>query len=288
MFGYVRTDLPNLYVKDTILYKACYCGLCKSIGRSCGQRGRLLLNYDLSFLSAFAHNVTGKDIDIKRQRCVIHPITKRPVAVPDELSERIARLTIILAYYKLTDDIIDTGKGRARRAFFKKAYARAKKVEPVLDGIVRRSYDELLQAEKTCETSTDKIADPFGKMMREAVAEILGEYYSESIGEFSYNLGKWIYLIDAADDFDKDKKRKNFNVFANMFADIENKDRLLKEKGEELREIFGIVLSGVYNGAKGIKYKFNHDLTDNIIYKGLFEQTKSILEGKRCKNTIKY
>ena len=57
MFGYVKTDLPNMYVKDTVLYKAMYCGLCKGIGKVCGQKGRLALNYDLTFLSVFVHNI---------------------------------------------------------------------------------------------------------------------------------------------------------------------------------------------------------------------------------------
>ena len=34
MFGYVRYDLPNLYIKDMMLYKAMYCGLCKGIAQS--------------------------------------------------------------------------------------------------------------------------------------------------------------------------------------------------------------------------------------------------------------
>ena len=34
--------------------------------------------------------------------------------------------------------------------------------------------------------------------------------------EFGYQLGRWIYLIDAADDLEKDIKRNNFNPFKNM------------------------------------------------------------------------
>ena len=67
MFGYIRTDPAYLYGKDDILYRAFYCGLCKSIGKSCGQRARFALNYDLTFLSAFAHNVCGEDVQIERQ-----------------------------------------------------------------------------------------------------------------------------------------------------------------------------------------------------------------------------
>ena len=118
MFGYVKTDTPNCYVKDTVLYKAAYCGLCKSIGCTCGQRGRLVLNYDLTFLSVLAHNLKGLDVEIKNERCITHHIKKRPVAVPDELSKRIAALNVILAYHKLNDDVLDNGKGRLKRRFF--------------------------------------------------------------------------------------------------------------------------------------------------------------------------
>ena len=64
MFGYVKTDIPNMYVKDTILYKAMYCGLCKGIAKTCGQKARLVLNYDLAFLSVLIHNLAGVDVDI--------------------------------------------------------------------------------------------------------------------------------------------------------------------------------------------------------------------------------
>ena len=120
MFGYVKTDFANLYVKDTVLYKAMYCGLCKGIGKVCGQKGRLVLNYDLTFLSVLLHNIANVDVKIEKQHCVIHRIVKRPVAVPDKLTERIAALNVILAHYKLNDDVNDNGKGKLKRAFFNK------------------------------------------------------------------------------------------------------------------------------------------------------------------------
>ena len=217
MFGYLTTDFPNLYVKDTVLYKSAYCGLCKSIGWVCGTKGRFLLNYDLTFLSVFTHNIVGCDFEIKKQRCILHTIIKRHVAVPDELSKRIAALNVILAYYKLTDNVLDDGKGKVKRSFFKRAYKKAKKVEPMLDDIVKKHYDELCMYEKQNSDSIDMVADPFGSMIREIVRELIGDKFTEGIGELSYNLGKWIYLIDALDDFDKDKKSGSFNVFVNAY-----------------------------------------------------------------------
>ena len=288
MFGYVTTDFPNLYVKDTVLYKAAYCGLCKSIGKVCGTKGRFLLNYDLTFLSVFAHNVIGEDFKIEKQRCILHTIIKRPVAVPDSLSIRIASLNVILAYYKLSDNVIDEGKGRLKRSFFKRAYKKAKKNEPLLDKIVKKNYDALRVYEKQNSESIDMVSDPFGTMMKEISAELLRDKFTDNIGELTYNLGKWIYLIDAFDDFDKDKKNKSFNVFVNLYKDINDKKTFLCEKKQDLEFVFGGILSAVYENAKGVSYNFNHDLTDNILFKGIFEKTKNIMEYKTCKNTTKF
>ena len=288
MFGYLTTDFPNLYVKDVVLYKAAYCGLCKSIGRTCGTKGRFLLNYDLTFLSVFIHNVLGEDFEIKKQRCILHTILKRPVAVPDAVSMRIAALNVILAYYKLSDNIIDEGKGRLKRSFFKKAYKKAKKAEPILDKIVKKHYDALRALEKSASDSIDFVADPFGTMMKEITAELIKDKFNENIGELTYNLGKWIYLIDALDDFDKDKKSGSFNVFINAYADIGDKKTLLTEKKGDLEFVFGEILSAVYRTANNVSYNFNHDLTDNILYKGIFEQTKNIMEYKKCRNITKF
>lgn len=288
MFGYVKTDFPNMYVKDVTLYKAMYCGLCKSIGKVCGQRGRMVLNYDLTFLSVLLHNVMGNDVTIEKQHCIIHHVRKRPIAVPDELSERIGALNVILARYKLNDDVHDDGKGKLTRAFLAKAYRKAKKKEPELDRIVCECYKDLTEYEKTGGDSIDISADPFGRMMTETVKILAGEYVSEELLDLAYNLGKWIYLIDAIDDFDKDKKRKSFNVFANAHPEINTKSEFIEKNKLELTNIFGNILFDVSNSAKALNYKFNHDLTDNVLLMGLRLQTKNILENNKCKNTTKF
>ena len=289
MFGYVKTDFPNLYVKDVTLYKAMYCGLCKGIGKTCGQRGRLVLNYDLTFLSVFLHNLLGKDVKIENQRCIIHHIRKRPVAIPDDLTCRIASLNVLLARYKLNDDVSDEKKGRLYRAFLNKEYKKARKQEPELDKIVKESYLDLVAYEKTNGDSVDRSADPFGCMMRKIVACLMGEKATEQVLQIAYNLGKWIYLIDALDDFDKDKKKSSFNVFVNANPTISCKKELIEKQGKELVVIFGTVLSDIEILAKQLDYRFNHDLTDNVLIKGLKVQTKNILENdKKCKNTTKF
>lgn len=288
MFGYIKTDMPNMYVKDTVLYQAMYCGLCKGLGKSCGQKARFVLNYDLTFLSVLLHNLANIDVKVEKQHCVIHPIRKRPIAESDELTERIACLNVILAYYKLNDDVIDNNKGRLKRSFFTKSYKRAKKREPEIDRIVKERYDELLKYEKQNCDAIDMVADPFGKMMQEVVEVLLKDLSNENIKELAYYLGKWIYLIDALDDFDKDKKKNNFNVFINAYKDIADKKALISQKGQEIVIVFASVINKINELAGKLDYKFNHDLTDNILYRGIVTQTKCIMENKKCKNTSKF
>ncbi|MBR2870230.1 MAG: hypothetical protein IKB98_02465, partial [Clostridia bacterium] len=85
-------------------------------------------------------------------------------------------------------------------------------------------------------------SDPFGQMIAQIVKEIVGDVYSEDLYLLSYNLGKWIYLIDALDDFDKDIKKQNYNVFVNSFKDVKTKEEFIKIHIKEILEIFTQVL----------------------------------------------
>lgn len=288
MFGYIKTDLPNMYIKDTVLYQAMYCSLCKGIGQTCGQKARFVLNYDLTFLSVLLHNLSNVDVQVEKQHCVIHRLRKRPIALVDDLTKRIASLNVILAYHKLNDDVIDSGKGKIKRSFFRKAYKKARKLEPLIDEIVKKRYDELLELEKVGLDSVDMVADPFGNMMQNIVEDLMAGNCTEELKELAYNLGKWIYLIDALDDFDKDKKKKNFNVFINAYPKVKNQDQLLCENKQDLILVFGAVLNKIGELSSKLKFSFNHDLIDNVLYRGLSSQTKRIMEKEKCEKTTKF
>ncbi len=280
MFGYVKTDIPNMYVKDTVLYKAIYCGLCKSIGSCSGLRCRFTLSYDLAFLSVLLHNVCNLDVEMSKQHCIVHPFKKRPMTDVTPLSKRIGAFNVILAHYKLCDDVIDNGKGRIKRSFIKSGYKKVKKLEPKLDKIVAGNYEELRRYEQNNCDSIDMICDPFGNIIKDAVIELTGEHFTEELGQLSYHIGKWIYLIDAIDDFEKDVKKKNYNVFNKMCPDIKLKKDLLQEKGQEIVSVLSDTLGIIEELSKALKYNFNHDLTDNIMRLGLKDQTKKIMEKK--------
>lgn len=282
MFGYLQPDLPYLYVKDGLLYRSLYCGLCKSIGKSCGQRARFALSYDLTFLSALLHNIAGEDVTVTKQHCVLHPFAKRRMAQDDDLTRTLACLNTVLAYYKAADDVADEHRGRGRRLLLKKGLRRARKLHPEAERIVRRHMEALLKLEKAACSVPEQAADPFGQMVADLSDYCLGEKATEDTRGLCYGIGKWIYLVDALDDYDKDKKKGSYNPFRSAYG-AESRERLVQENGEEINFIFAGVFALNAEHLRGIRFYFNHDLTDNVILRGMPAATKRVKCGCKAK-----
>lgn len=279
MFGYLRPDLPNLYMKDDTLYKSLYCGVCKSIGATCGQMARMTLTYDAAFLSAVVHNAVGTDVTVKRKRCVAHWIKPRPIAGRDELTDKIAAFNLILAYYKLTDDIIDSKKGKIKRAFISKGYKKAKKLCPEIDKAVQIGYNKLREVELKRDGVIDRAADPFAEMLAASSEILFGERADGHTRELFYLVGKWIYLIDALDDYDKDAKSGNYNPFYCAYGEKSCRE-LIKNHGGDIDFIFATLFKAMGGAMREINFAFNSDLIANIIMRGIPQKTREVVKAK--------
>ena len=279
MFGYVRYDLPNLHIKDFMLYKAMYCGLCKGIGAACGQRARLGLTYDVTFLSALLHNMTGQDVKITQQNCFEHAIRKRPIAEADALTQELGALNALLTYYKLADDIADGSGGRVRQAWFKKGAKRAKARYPEMSALVEQYVADQAAVEKKRSPSPDEAAEPTAALMRALAVYFLGEKNSPAAEQLFYAVGKWVYLIDALDDYEKDLKKGRYNPFVLAYGQ-DSREKLLKENGQDLAFLFDTLFYDLREGLAGVKFYFNRDLTDNVILRGIPLETRRVLSGE--------
>ncbi len=286
MFGYIRYDFPNLFIKDFTLYRAIYCGVCKGIAKTCGQRARMGLSYDMAFLSALLHNIKGVDVVIERQHCFEHLLSRRAIAVADELTCQIGAINVILTYYKLTDDIADGDRGRGKRLWFKKGFARAKKKYPKLVQIVKDCLAAQDGVERAQTASLDGAAENTARMMELLSDELLGEKSSEHTKKLFYSIGKWIYLIDGLDDYDKDKKKGAYNPFVLSYQS-ESLSALMQERGAEVSFVFDTLFYAMRESLSHIPFAFNRDLTDNIILRGIPCETLRVMKGEKREKDIK-
>lgn len=283
MFGYVRADTPYLYIKDDVLYRAMYCGVCKGIAEVCGHSACMGLSYDVTFFSVLLHNIAGIDVTIEKSHCLTHHIRSRQMAKVDELTRQLGALNTALVYYKYTDDIADGDKGRGKRLWFKKGFRRMKKAYPQIAEIVRKHMAEQEKTEATETNSLDRAADATASMIAEFSDLALGEKATDYTRNLFYAIGKWIYLIDALDDYDKDLKKGAYNPFI-LAYNAECKQALLAgARGEEVRYAFHALFFDIRENLSHIHFHFNRDLSDNVLLRGLPAMTKKIMEGA-CAN----
>ncbi len=279
MFGYVRYDYPNLFIKDFMLYKAVYCGLCKGIASSCGQKARLGLTYDVAFLSALLHNIAGIDLVIEQKNCFEHAIKKRPIAKADEMTRELGALNTVLVYYKLVDDAQDHKKGRTKRLWFQKGFKKAKKAYPELVEIIEHNLREQARVEKANSSSPDEAAEPSANMMRELSVHFLKDKSTEFTQALFYGLGKWVYLIDALDDYEKDGEKGNYNPFVQSYG-ANKREALMQNQGKEITFLFDTLFYSIRENLAKVRFYFNRDLTDNIILRGLPIETARVMKGE--------
>lgn len=286
MFGYVRADTPYLYIKDDVLYKAMYCGVCKGISETCGQTARMGLSYDVTFLSILLHNIAGIDVKIEKSHCLTHTIRKKPMAEVDELTRKLGAINTELVYYKYTDDIKDGDKGKGKRLWFKAGHKRVKERYPEISEIISRNLAEQEKTEKSNIASLDIAADATANMLAELSDYLLEEKKTPQTRALFYAVGKWIYLIDALDDYDKDKKKGAYNPFLLSFNAACKKELAEKHK-EDVEFAFHSLFYDIRENLAQIKFHFNRDLSDNILLRGLPAMTKRILSGLPCKGCEK-
>ena len=279
MFGYVNPDRPHMFVKDEVLYNAFYCGMCRSIGKGCGTVAKTALTYDTAFLSALLHNIAGCDVKIEKKRCALHLIKRRAMAMPDDISVLIGCINTALAYYKLLDDKADGDKKGMFAFLYRRGYKRAIKRHPALAQIISQSMQKQRQLESAGSGIIDEACEPTAEMMERLSEYVLGDFSTPHTRALCYAIGKWIYLADALDDYDKDVKKGRYNVLYKAF-NRPTKREAVQDNGEEINFIFNSLFADMRSSLASIKFHYNHDLTDNIILMGIPLMTRRLVYGK--------
>ncbi len=222
MFGYVRPCVPELKVRDNELYRATYCGLCRTMGKTTGCLSKMTLNYDFVFLALLQMAVNNDEVKIKMRRCGVHPLKKRPMIEPNDSLKFSAKASVILTRLKLKDNVSDShGLARLKAKiagcvsiFLKKTDKNLKELEVE----IWRCIAELTQYEKENTDSIDKVANTFGTLLGTLASYSLEGASKRIVYEIGFHLGKLIYVLDAVDDLKSDIKTGSFNAIKNSFG----------------------------------------------------------------------
>lgn len=289
MFGYIYPEKPELKIREYELFKAYYCGMCKSIGKRCGQLPRFLLNYDSVFLALLLSSLEGEKLQIKRGRCIAHPFKKGYAVENSDLVDYASDMNILLAYYNLKDNWKDDGSILAGTGILalKRSALSVKRKYADKCVLIEKHLADLSELEKSCCNSMDIVAEPFALLMKEVLTcESLSDINKnrEILRWIGYNIGKWIYLIDAYDDIEGDIRKKTYNVFLHQFQyDGKNIDIFKEDIKERVEFSLTYSLSQIVKAYELMDIKGDAGVVENIIYMGMLRKTESTLGVGSCR-----
>ena len=248
MFGYLRPAQGELKVYELERYKECYCGLCHALGNKYGPVARFFLNYELVFLSMLLWEPDEK-LTICRKRCIASPHKKKRFCAINSALEKCAGYSVILSWWKLSDTLNDESffsslKHRILLLLLKRAYKKASRDYGDFNAGVASELKYLAEYESQDERSIDGAADKFARALCSAVPLSSPEAIRRPMRELLYHLGRWIYIIDACDDYSADVKSGNYNPVALLLPTNGNENNeLLYTLPTEERERLRITLT---------------------------------------------
>ena len=222
MFGYIRPLVDDMKVRENEMYRAIYCGLCRAMGHHTGCASRMTLSYDFVFLSAFRAAITGVRFDPQPHRCIMHPVKRRMMAEDNEIFAYCARAAAYLTYAKLEDDLADeSGARRLAAKSLRPAAADMRKKAgalPELEASIASSLEALRKLEAAESDSIDETAECFGQLLSDIFAHGLTGTDARIAREVGRAVGRFIYVIDAADDAPEDGKKNRYNPILRRYG----------------------------------------------------------------------
>ncbi len=276
-------EKSELKVKEYEMFKAFYCGICKSMAKRIGNLPRITLNYDSTFLALILASLSSDELKITRKRCMLHPAKKRLVVIDNQIIDYAADMNIILSYHNLKDDEVDNKNiaSKAGAMLLYPYYKRLRKKYESKCTMIENKLKELMEMEKNGCTSLDAIADPFSKIMEEifTFGPLCEDKKNDEILRWiGYNIGKWIYILDAYDDMEKDAKEKKFNPILAKYGD----KAYSKEVKDRIHFILIYSLDQIAKSYDLINRKRVKGIVENIINIGMLKKTEKILGMRSC------
>lgn len=290
MFGYIMPEKPELKIKEFDIYRAYYCGVCKSIGKKHGHLKRMTLTYDAAFLALLLCSILNIETKLVKERCMVHPVKKHFITY-NEIIDYASDINIILAYNNIIDKWKDDKSKAALLgiAALRKVYKKLKILHPEKCAIINQRLEELSALEKNRCDSIDAAAEPFAKLMEEVLDyDKLDDKTRQVLRWMGYNLGKWIYLIDAFDDLEEDVKSSNYNPLLTHFK--YSGGNIVDFKNEIKEQVEFTLLYCLGEASKAFELlsaKENRGILENILYMGMLSKTDKILCRRSCDKSEK-
>lgn len=289
MFGYVTPCIQELKVKDYYKFKSYYCGLCKSLKNNYGEIPRFSLNYDMTFLAIFIDSLSHEENEFEKCFCAVHPLKKNLILKNNQALNYAAFCNLVLFYYKVLDDYNDEKNlktiliSHLFKPYVKNISLDLKPIEEYIKSSLKNLYHMENSKEKF---SLDQLSEPFADLTGFLISDYFKkETFKQEVYWFGYNLGKWIYIIDAFDDLEMDMKKGRFNAINHC---LNHNNMCFYEFSKEIESRIEFTLvtcaNTCLNYIKTLPINKNKPLLENILIMGLMEKMDKVFKRSEFKN----
>lgn len=272
MFGYIVINKPELKVKEYETYRAYYCGVCHSLRERHGQLGRLTLSFDMTFLALLLSGLYEPETKCTCSRCLLHPTTRHP-RQQNRYTDYAADMNILLSYYNLADDWKDDRnyKSKAMAELLKKAVRQIRRQYPRQARAVSHYVCALSGCEERNDTDLDRVAGLTGKMLAELFV-YQEDVWSPLLRRMGFFLGKFIYLMDAWEDLEKDIESGSYNLWKQLPEE---------SRQESSQQILNLMMSECSLAFEQLPILENAGILRNVLYSGVWSKFEQIKEQRK-------
>lgn len=285
MFGYVRPQRLDLTLREDAAYRGYYCGVCRALGKRCGGACRMLLQYDTASLATLLSALEETPPRAETFRCALHPTRKKSrIACP--AVDYAADVNMLLGAAKLDDACQDEGKLSARgmRLLARRGAQRAAQRQEELAARIDRAMAAQLALERRGCADLDEACQPSADMMA-AVFTGFGPAADQrtALSHVGQHIGRWVYLIDALDDLERDLKSGAYNVLALRYGYEAGQPpaQFRRQVCEQVERLLTLNLAQAAQGFEMLDLQRNQPILENLFYLGLKTITQNTIKGRR-------
>jgi hypothetical protein len=272
MFGYVTINMEEMKIKDYRIYHAYYCGICQDLKEQHGQVSRMTLTYDMTFLAVLLSGLYENENRMEKHYCAAHPLQKH-LCYRNELTAYAADMNVLLSYYNLLDDWFDEKKPipLAMARMLGKDVRSLQKKYPRQTKAIRTYLKKLRKCEQQNSTDLDRASGDTGRMLAE-IFVWKEDNWEETLRQIGFYLGKYIYLMDARDDVEKDRKKGNYNPWISIASD--------KDFEQRVGQILTLLVAECSRQFEKLPILEYVDILRNILYSGIWTKYDLLTKKK--------
>lgn len=279
MFGYININQPELKIREYTRYRGFYCGLCRSLYENYGITSRLSLSYDITFLVMLLTSLYEPETQESSVRCPAHPIHKH-LELRNKFSDYGADMNLLCTWYMTEDNILDAKNtkekltGNSLSILYHRSFKKLKLKYPSKVERIEELLRQLHQLEAENCTDLDRVAGISGHIIAEIFSPRQDEW-TQPLRTIGFYLGKFIYLMDAWEDIEKDEKAGNYNPLLSIYN---------KEDSQQFNETclsyMNMVMAECATQFERLPLIEDAEILRNIIYSGIWTRYELVLSKR--------